>query len=475
MEQTVPAPLHKPPREEGAFARAWRTFVSVKVGLFILLVIAALSFIGMLVPQGGQPSQYVEKYGPGIAAILLATGLDDAYHALWYQLALLVLALQITACTVWRMPRAIRQALGREWVTEPAAAKGVDCRRVFAVDGDAASAAARAGDALRRRGYSVREKAGPSGPVLSATRGGISRLGAPVVHIGLVVTLIGGVYGGRAGWSKIVYGAPGEIVHSPDGAFDVRVDDFKILLNPDGSVKDYVSSLTVLEDGREAAHQEIEVNKLLRHRGVNIYQSSYSLLPEQVASATLRVKWPDGSLSDAVKVSLDEAAPVPGTQATVLVDAFVADFRMDTRTREVFSASDQPRNPAVRVTLTGDGAGLGAQWAFLHHEGMHGESGAPQVQFVDFEAAYATGLDFAHNPALPIVWAGFFLMSLGVVPMLLLMTHRRVWVVLTPDGPRSRVAALGAASKHRESFTKEFHALMDLVEKGKESGLHVRN
>jgi cytochrome c biogenesis protein len=454
-------------RPTGPASRAWHWFVSIKVGLILLLIITILSFLGMLVPQGGDEAQYVEKYGQAGASLVLALGLDNAYHSWWYQVALLVLAVNITACTIWRMPRAVRTAFRRQWL-EPDRIQALALKKSAVVAASPDQTASRVRDALKSGRYSVQERQSGEALLFSATRGGISRLVATIVHIGLVVTLLGGVYGGRSGWSKLVFGAPGETVASPDGTFDVRVDAFKVLTNADGSIKDYISSLTVLEGGREVLKQDVEVNKYLHHRKVNIYQSSYSALPERFASARLRVQWPDGRVSEPFDAPYGEAVEVPGSPMKATVESFAADFRIDTETRRAYSASLEPRNPAIRVNLVEGERDLGGQWVFLNRGGVHPHEGAPQVEFLAYEPLYATGLDFAHNPAVPIVWAGFALMAVGVLPMMVLMTHRRIWVAVMPDGGRARLVAGGAVNKHREIFQREFYRLMDGVESGKE-------
>ena len=460
-------------RPTGVASRAWHWFISIKVGLVLLLIITIMSFLGMLFPQGGEEAQYVEKYGRNGASLIRAFGLDNAYHSWWYQAALLVLAINITACTIWRMPRALRTAFRRQWM-EADRIQALSLRKVSTAPMLPEEAASTVRTALREAHYSVEERRGASGILLSATRGGISRLAATVVHLGLVVTLLGGVYGGQRGWSKLVYGAPGETVSSPSGGFDVRVDDFRILKNEDGSIRDYISTLTVLDDGKEVAKQDIEVNKYLHHEGVNIYQSSYSALPDRVSTASLRVVWPDGRTSEPFTTAQGAETAVPGSALVARLEEFVADFRIDTETRRVYSASIEPRNPAVRVALADKGTDFGGQWSFLHHGGMHAHEGAPEVQFLGYEPVYATGLDFAHNPAVPIVWTGFALMSLGVLPMLVLMTHRRMWVAVTADGGRAHIVAGGAVNKHREAFQKEFYRIMDGIEAGKGATGHGR-
>jgi hypothetical protein len=66
-------------------------------------------------------------------------------------------------------------------------------------------------------------------------------------------------------------------------------------------------------------------------------------------------------------------------------------------------------------------------------------------------------------------------MAAGVLPMLVLMAHRRIWVAVIPEGTRTRVVAGGAVNKHREIFQREFYRLMDGIESGKEAARGGRN
>ena len=61
----------------------------------------------------------------------------------------------------------------------------------------------------------------------------------------------------------------------PGGTATVRLDRFETEYYPGGGVKDWTSTVTVLENGVPAATRRIEVNHPLSWKGTVLYQSSY--------------------------------------------------------------------------------------------------------------------------------------------------------------------------------------------------------
>ena len=69
---------------------------------------------------------------------------------------------------------------------------------------------------------------------------------------------------------------------------------------------------------------------------------------------------------DEVTVKLGETFTVGDTKYTGKVLRFVPDFGIDLATRQVFSKSDEPANPAVHVATAEGGAPHDTSWAFLN-------------------------------------------------------------------------------------------------------------
>ena len=75
---------------------------SMRFGIILLLLIAAVSVVGSLIPQGNEPAYYAKIYGNGHPWILLL-GLDNIFKG-WVFIALTVLlSLNLTLCSVVRI------------------------------------------------------------------------------------------------------------------------------------------------------------------------------------------------------------------------------------------------------------------------------------------------------------------------------------------------------------------------------------
>ena len=61
---------------------------------------------------------------------------------------------------------------------------------------------------------------------------------------------------------------------------------------------------------------------------------------------------------------------IPGSDYQFRVERFIPDFRFDTASRAAFSASDQPRNPAILVHLKGKTADY-TEWVFAQFSDFH--------------------------------------------------------------------------------------------------------
>lgn len=93
---------------------------------------------------------------------------------------------------------------------------------------------------------------------------------------------------------------------------------------------------------------------------------------------------------------------------------------------------------------------------FTDSAGNAGEKlGGFQYFFKSSDGLYATILDVNHDPGVPLVWAGFILMFAGLW-MTFFMSHRKVWVKVTPG----RISVGGLANRNQQAFEKEFSEIV---------------
>ena len=82
--------------------KIWKFLRSMRFGIGLLIVIALLSVVGTVIPQGKSPDWYAAAY-PRFHSLFLTLGFHHLYQS-WYYVALLaLLSLNLTLCTVTRL------------------------------------------------------------------------------------------------------------------------------------------------------------------------------------------------------------------------------------------------------------------------------------------------------------------------------------------------------------------------------------
>lgn len=74
----------------------------MKTGIILLVIIALLSIIGTVIPQGNVEDFYLHSYSPTMAKLILACDFDKVYSAWWYILLSVLLLINLFLCSVNR-------------------------------------------------------------------------------------------------------------------------------------------------------------------------------------------------------------------------------------------------------------------------------------------------------------------------------------------------------------------------------------
>jgi cytochrome c biogenesis protein len=415
----------------------------------LLVIIALLSVVGVLIPQGWRAEMYIAKYGAGWWRLFDLTGFDDTYHSWWYRLSLVLLVANLFVCTVERLGGTLKAAFSRRYYAKTEEYSRLPAVRHLTVHMSLEEVYRALRNRLGRSRFSVAGIERDCGFLISASRGAVSRLAAPVIHCGIIVVLIGGFIGAQFGFSVVIDVGEGEIATVPERDFELLLEDFEVVFAPSGRVKDYYSTLTVLEAGDEVLTKTIEVNDPLRYAGLGIYQSSYGEYPRQISSGLISIATADSEATVVAQFLESREIPeFPGLSVEIL--DYAADFRIRLPEREVVSASWEPRNPAVKVRVARDGVPILEDWLFLFHPSMHGEQDVGvRARFLDYDPYFYSGLQVASNPGLMWIWVGFGLICLGLLPLLVALKHDRVWAKLAPGPAPDTVELWIAGTSHR--------------------------
>ena len=83
-------------------------FSSVKLAIFLIIIITIASIIGTLIPQMRSAQEYAARYGQ-FSEILIRLEFTNLYHSWWYFALLMLFSLNILICTLTRISPKFRR------------------------------------------------------------------------------------------------------------------------------------------------------------------------------------------------------------------------------------------------------------------------------------------------------------------------------------------------------------------------------
>jgi cytochrome c biogenesis protein len=450
----------------------WKFLSSVKLAIVLIILLAVSSTIGTLIPQGRSVAEYTARYGGSLASLFDALRLTRLFRSPWFLALLVLFAANTVVCTVNRF--------GPKWRRAFRAAPEADAKSVLSLRSSCRFHLQLAPEPaldlvekeLRRRRYVLSRTAHEGKAVIQARKRRLGWFGSDVVHIGLLVILAGGFTSGLASRRTQLSLSDGQTAAVPGASFELRLDKFETEFYPQGEVKDWKSTVSVIEGGAPVLSRTIEVNEPLTYRGVSFYQQGYGQNWEG-ARLTLEIRRPgDAAAPRTVTVKTGERVPVEGLAdvTQVAVRDFVPDFVLGEGNR-VQSRSDEPNNPAAFVEAWKGEERIFSGWIFARYPDFgqgHNMGGAeaqkPRVAVVlkDFTGGAYSVIEAAKDPGATVIWLGCALLSLGFF-LAFYWPPREIRVVLETAQGRVDLAAGGQASKGREAFQAEFDKIFESI------------
>jgi cytochrome c biogenesis protein len=445
--------------------RAWRLFASVKLAIVLIILITLASILGTLIPQGRSGAEYAARYG-GLAGIFTSLRLTRLYQSAWYLALLFLFALNIVVCTLTRLGAKWRRAFGPPGATDAQGLMAMKVKSRFRLALPPDAARGLIGAALRSRHYRLAAPSAENGGVLLARKRRLGWFGSDVVHLGLLVILIGGFTSGLGGRRADLALLEGQTADVPFAGFRVRLDKFETEYYPQGGVKDWKSTVTVLDNGSPVVTRVVEVNHPLTFRGFSFYQTSYGWDWESPRLQLMIRKSGDPAFSKAVTLKTGERIQVDDTDISqVAVRRFVPDFVLG-EGNEVRSRSNEPNNPAALVEAWKGEERIFSGWVFARYPDFGQGHGAGQstLSFVlkNYEARQFSVLEAARDPGANVIWLGCLFVTVGCF-LAFYWPPREVRVVLEETQGKVEVTAGGYAPKSREAFQAEFESVFSSV------------
>ncbi len=460
----VPAPeaVERAGNVDSALDRLWHFLTSMKLALILMLAFAALTLVGTLVIQApagvmDDPEARVQwlagirprpVIGPFVD-VLDKLQVFTIFTSIWIRAIGALLAASLIACTVQRIPGTWRTVakphvnVGQPFFEHAPQHEAM----IFHRSADETLETTRS--VFKRHHYRMLTE--DDGTVhLYFDRNRWALWSGLVAHAAVVVILagamVGSMFGFRDGQFMLTEGSTSAVPKVAGAA--ITLNSFKDTYSPTtGQPLDYVSDISVAQDGREVARQLVRVNEPLRYQGVSFYQAFFG------PAAVVTVKDASGASLFAEGVPLAWESTGGNKVGT-------------------FTLPDQGLVVQVVATTGPDDPTIKPGQVAI--ELYKADTGAPVVQksidqgvattlegmsfTFDREAKY-TGLSVASDPGTPLVWLGCFLLVAGFA-VRLYVPHRRVWgrLVARPDGGSS--LSIAAVGRKDTGFEAEFTTIV---------------
>lgn len=462
----------------------WKILVSVRLAVVLLLTLIFFSILGSVIAQQGTTQVPIEElYSYTTLKVLAAFGLTDLFHSPLFIGLLLLLALNLIACSIERLPKVWKEAFREEPpFVEMAPLLNINdndlTRRKIAIhefkDTDSLSQA-RFFQVLSQRfsRYTILKDDGAVSQVF-IQKSKYSRLGVYVTHLSLLLIMGGGVVGAlfgfegsmsieestRQSWIQHTKGSQGGMKTFVENnlpvpgflnlGFEVECERFDLETYDGERPKAFRSSLKFYENDVLTKSVEIAVNQPTVYRGITFYQASYQELgPGSVTLKLYRVRRDKQAAVAARKngrsIANQTAVPslFPKNQKMPPIESVerVEKVRLGHTYRVDGNASFKILQ--VEKNMMGLGPGMQVQlfphrnskkpeefWVFQELPGFdfaHRQDTGLHFVLEEIHPKYATGLSVAKDPGVWIVWIGSLIL-IGALFLALYTCHGRYWI-----------------------------------------------
>ena len=294
---------------------------SMRFSIALLTIICVASVIGTVLKQHEPVTNYINQFGPFWAQLFLAIKLNAVYSAWWFLLILAFLVASTSLCIARNTPKILTDLKAYKENIREQSLLAFRHRAEAELPDAPESAARRIGTWMAKSGWKVKLQKRDNGWMVAAKAGGVNKFGYLAAHSAIVLVCLGGLLDGdlivRAQMllgGKQTYNGGGMISDVPaqhrlaptnptfrgnvmvaegtqsstailnqsDGIllqelpFAIELKKFIVEYYSTGMPKLFASDIVIHD--RETGEQipaRVEVNHPARHRGIEIYQSSF--------------------------------------------------------------------------------------------------------------------------------------------------------------------------------------------------------
>ncbi|WP_299088263.1 cytochrome c biogenesis protein ResB [uncultured Metabacillus sp.] len=468
--------------------KIWNFFSSVKVGIWIIVLLLIASALGTVFPQEmyipptvTASEFYRDEYGI-LGQLYYDLGFHNLYGSWWYMILVASLGISLVIASLDRFVPLYR-ALKKQGVTRHDTF--MKRQRLFSSTKTNDVHLDELKKRLMSRRYNVREENGS----LLAEKGRFSRWGPYVNHCGLIIFLIGamlrsvpGMYVDEVLWvregeTEVIPGTSGKyylenkkfIMEVYEKENEKEVFEDAITRAGDGSVvKNFQSNVVLYERKGEIVHgakpelqevkeAEIRVNEPLKFESFALYQVDYKLNELNKMTFSLIDKETEESFG---QITVDLLNPKTnydlGNGYKVEVTTYLPDFYFNDEGVPATKTSI-PNNPAFVFKMTTPETPKG-ETSFVAIQQTIEPSGDNKykMKFEGVETKNLTALTVRKDLTLWILGVGGAIFMIGVIQGMY-WNHRRIWIKQSGD----EVLIAGHTNKNYYALQNELKVLLD--------------
>lgn len=441
-----------------------RFFSSVKLAIILLIIITIASTLGTLIPQQRSPQEYLARYGQ-LANLFQRLQLTKLYQSSWFITLLFLFAINIITCTLTRLSPKLRRVFRPTIERESKKILSLKIKDNFRKSWNLGRTKEEIKKRLSSFHYRIKEQNEKNKVYITARKRILGSFGSDVVHLGLLVILTGGIISGLGGLKKNLTLSEGQILPVPGAGFRIKLDKFETEFYPTGSVRDWKSTLTVIEDGKPSLTRTVEVNHPLSYKGYMFYQSSYGWDWENPVLEIWVKKRNDSSFLKKFESKIGEKVLIPDENIHVSVVNLIPDFVINEK-NEITTRSLQPNNPAAFIQGWQEDKQIFSGWIFAQFpdfERIHSTKKTDlHFELKNFKTSQFSVLQAAKDPGVIFIWIGSAFLMAGLI-LAFYWPSREIKLILEESNGKTDIITGGLATKSREAFRSEFEKMMSII------------
>ena len=443
-------------------------FNSVKLAIFLLIIITIVTILGTFIPQGRSAAEYAARYGQ-LSEFLITLQFTGLYHSWWFITLLFLFSLNIIVCTLTRLSPKLRKALNPKIDFLAKNITTLKINKKFKNDLRIAQTKEELKKELSSKHYRLRESEKEGKYFLLARKRVLGWFGVDFVHLGLLVIIAGGIVSGLVGFGEDITLSEGQTVPVLRADFKLKLDKFETEYHPNGAVKDWKSTVSVIENEKTLFNKIVEVNHPLTYKGYAFYQTSYGWNWENPSLEVWVKKKEVPTFEDKLKLQIGQKVKLKDGTIDVTALRFVPDFVIDQNVGAT-TRSLEPNNPAAYIEGWQGEEKVFSGWIFAKFPDfsqIHSEKETDLTfELKDFKGKEYSVLRAAKDPGANIIWVGCALLMLGLV-LAFYWPTREIKVILDESQGKTEIIAGGIVSKNKEAFQQEFINIINSIRRSK--------